>query len=187
MQKFFCDKCGEECTSKAASARKFEKLAKILDGETPLGLEVTPTYGGAIGTGGHICDECIPELLLLAAKTFKDSGAVAKQELIHADAKNHIAMKRILERQLDMANKRERSAELQLTEAAKCIADAEAQKIQDAERITALSAELTALQNKFNTMARIKAAAEKQLEEDIKNDPEYVQSVERRERLRISK
>jgi len=183
MLKYFCDRCGEQCSSTDSSARSFDKLATSKD-NFALGLEVTPTLKGERG-GSLICRECVPDLLILAAKTFTDSGVVAKQELMQADAKNHTAMKRILEQQLNVANKREKAAEQQILEAAQCIASAEEQKLADAEKIKVLEAQVTALQSKLDTAVRIKQAADKQLAEDVKGNPDYINAVERRERIRM--
>ena len=74
-----------------------------------------------------------------------------------------------------------------LVEVVQFIANAEKQRLADAETITALTIKFNALEQKYNIAARIKAGAEKQLFADSKDDPEYLMRVERRERLRMGK
>jgi hypothetical protein len=75
MIKTFCDNCGEEAS---VSAQRFEGLSQGLTG-FDVGLEVLLLVEKGTGPDHHICDECMPSLLIKAAKTFHTAVVVQEQ------------------------------------------------------------------------------------------------------------
>lgn len=179
MLKFFCDNCGNECKENSAAAHRFAELIG------PLGLEMVLVHGQEILPGHHICDECLPELLLRAASTFQSAKAVVRLNDANANAKKYLDLKSQLENELASVAKQEQAASLKQEEAEKLMAEADLQRQADADKISSVTAQLEALTTQFNTALRIKSGQKKQLEADIRDNSEYIQNIERRERIRM--
>ena len=71
MFKSLCDNCGEPAT---IVSKRFDKLTN------QLGLEVVLLHENVISGDHHICERCLPELLLTAAKSFTRGMYLFKQE-----------------------------------------------------------------------------------------------------------
>lgn len=183
MIKFFCDKCGGECNEAGSGTRRFEELAASGSGK-PLGFEITPTNDGVISQHNHLCNECVPELLIIAAKTFKRAAVITKQSELGSDAERFSALKETLHNQTLAASKKEKAAEEKIAAAELSIAQAQQQSKIDGETIAILHAQVSTLKMKFLSLEQRKAAAAIQDKIDRKESPEYIARVEKRERLR---
>lgn len=180
MLKAFCDSCGNECVGPKSGTRRFDVL------KNDLGFEVIPLRNAQVSQSNHVCDNCLSELLITAAKTFVKAPIVIASFAALSDAQKYATQQRVIKDKLDGASEKEKAAEAKLAEAKQFIADAERQKQVDDERIAVLSAQVRSLTARNNTEARLKLAAEAQAEIDAVDNPTYTENVQRRERLRAS-
>lgn len=185
MLKAFCDKCGEACGSENSSAKNFGSLLKGKN--VSVGLEVSPLYDGLKSGAGHICDECMPDLLFKAARTFSKAKCVAAFEESIENGASFITLKSDLDAQLAAVVKREKLAEAKLREAKEYISEADKQRKSDAERLNVLAAQIKNIQSVAETRNRQAAAAEAQNKIDHKENPEYVDRVKSRARIGMQK
>jgi len=178
MIKFFCNKCGAECTSHNSAVRTFSGLADAV------GLDVVPTLNGVQGAEGHVCEDCVPELLLIAAKQYPNFDTAAKQTLLIKEVTSTNKLGKALERRIEAADEREQAAKEKIAEAEKRIALADQQQREDTKTIEMLQAQVGALRAKLETAETMRLASAKQYAEE---NPAYLASMARRENLRTSK
>jgi hypothetical protein len=168
MMKSFCNRCGDEAKT----------TAKLFESEEPVLLEVIARSKEDISV--HICDGCLAELLMSAVETFPNTKTAVTYHSSLKDAQERDALLEevealkadkaklisesikadekasVLEKKLHIANEQ---LDVQIKLAQKAKVDAEA-------HIRKTTAEL------------------RQRAEDEKNDPEYIERVSRRERMR---
>ncbi len=185
MFKSFCDKCGNECADGKAASHRFDDLVKGAGHK--LGLSVTFTCDNEIGPKNHLCDECLPELLLAAAMTFDHSGAVTKLLSTSSEAKRFMATKQQIERRLEAVAKKEQGLDAALAEAQAQVDAIKRQNDQYKSHIDLLNTQIQSLTLKNADILRQRKAQREQLEIDKLENPEYLERVDRRERLRAGK
>ena len=181
MLKPFCDVCGTECDVNASGARAFD----VLSGR--VGVQVIPTFDGVQSPTNHVCINCIPNLLLAAAKTFEMASAVVELRVNSANASALDSFKRQLETKFADLAKLEKIANDQMKEAEVQIADAKDEKASYAEKLKVLEAQIQTAKNLTVEQRKRMLAASTQALIDLNDDPEAVESINKRERLRASK
>lgn len=185
MKKFFCDKCGLEAYESQSASRSFQSLHMKYEGDW-IGFEIIPTHNGVMDREVHVCDECFPQLLLQAVKTFAQSQAVTAQEAAELESKAFNLLKPALKKQLAAALEREREANHKMTEAHRYVMEANSQRLRDAETIVHLQQLVNALNLKIETERNREDFNEKQHDLDIENNPDYKAAISRRERIKTN-
>ena len=177
MLKPFCDVCGEPGNF---TTKRFPRLA------ANLGLDVTILFENAVGSNHHVCSECLPEMLLGAAKTFEEAKVIVKEKTALVDAVDYSNVKRKLAERTAILDTKERELWARLTDHNNELASIKKRAEDDANEIKVLKAQVETLKNSFETKVRQEIASRIQALSDEKEDPEYAARVKRRESIRAS-
>lgn len=181
MLKSFCDVCGNECDVSSSGAKVFENLID------KVGLQFLPVFDGVPSPTNHVCPDCTPNLLLKAAKTFEQAPLIIQ---LRANAEQAVVFSsnaKQLEKKLAELAELEKNADERMKEAEAQIADAKAEKASYVEKFKVLEAQIITKQNLTVDYRKQLLAASKQALIDLNDDPEAVESINKRERLRASK
>lgn len=180
MFRAFCDHCKSECDPKNSSTRHFERV------KGSIGLEIIPLYAGVVAKDCHICDDCVALILIEGASRYTKSKAVV--ELF--DAKNKAFQFERMNSSLEEARTSLDSEKKEITslieEAKACIDEAKALPSVEKEKIKLLEATIASLEARAEARIKRDAGAEAQLTSDEREYPEYVEKVNRRERIRAT-
>ena len=179
MLKAFCDCCGE---NGSMTSRQFANLHDV-DGEK-FGLEVRLLYNSQITPDHHICGECMPVLLLEAAKMFPESLIMKHVNAALIGSQDYNAAKRELIKRSEALTKKEQEIEATLEAALKKEKALKERATMDAERIAVLETQVQNIKATAELKIKQVLAAKKQEEIDSKENPDYVSNVKRREFLR---
>ena len=182
MLRTFCDNCGAPAS---LSARRFEGLSAA-DNGTKLGLDAVVTYGGAVVPDRHLCDECVVEFLITAAKSFAGSAAAAKHRSFLDTSVDQAKVAAKLDQKRSRLNALEAELTTKLTAVAARESEMQAKAADDARQIAVLTAQLGALRGSFEDRVRQAVAARTQEQADERDYPGYGESVRKREAARAS-
>jgi hypothetical protein len=169
MIKTFCDRCDNPA----------ETVSRIFTTDEAIQLEVIArSPQKAFQT--HICDNCLADLMIAAVETFQHTKTVASYHaaITTAAALEH-AQGDIVQLQNDKADLIKRASK-----AVDEVRDLEVKLVKANEQVVLLTDEARKAKVDASKFIKTKEAEIRQRIEDEKNDPEYVQAVERRERIR---
>ena len=182
MLRTFCDNCGAPAS---LSARRFEGLSAA-DNGTKLGLDAVVTYGGAVVPDRHLCDECVVEFLITAAKSFAGSAAAAKHRSFLDTSVDQAKVAAKLDQKRSRLDALEAELDTKLTAIAGRESAMETKVADDARQIAVLTAQIGVLRGTFEDRVRQAVAAEAQKKVDMAEEPDFVERVRRREAARAA-
>lgn len=187
MLKPFCDMCDKSCSHDGTQTRRFERLAGSEDGEKSIGIDIVFIFDGVYASDRHVCNSCMFKLVLAMAKSHPESvlavqlGTIAKRD---EQGKSRTAQLSVLEVELNARESRVKESEARF-------ADFDKQLIERDVKVEAASEEVKQLKQQLGIAIRREAEVVKRMTaefqqriRDMKDYPEYVESTNKREKLR---
>lgn len=185
MLRHFCDLCGMECKSDSSGSRAFDDLESVSPGKY-VGLNITPTVCGRVDQNNNICDMCLGALFVAALNSIPNVKASKHFKAVSAKTEDLDRQQAELRTRFGVVSKREKEAEEKITVAEQLVASKDAELASAANTVAVLQAQLRALTQQLQAVTKQTKAQEIQLEIDKREDPGYVERVQRRERIRAS-
>lgn len=180
MLKAFCDLCKAECDLQKSGTRRFETIKGFL------GFELIQLSGSKPSTG-HLCNDCVSELLVLAALRNASSPTAKNYTRKSLLADEFLAKQKEFESEL--AQVRSDAAKIRqiARQADEALTEIQNSPKEGAEKIKVLTAQVEALTQRTQQKETQEKAAQAQVQADAKDYPEYIDATKRRERIRASK
>ena len=182
MIKYFCDVCDGPA---GAPSRRIDELRRT-EGDNSIGLDVVLTVNGVVSPEQHVCDDCVAELLLTAARRYDNAPVIVRQKTVLDGSVDYAKLKQRIEARELALVKREKETDKIAHDARTIAAAAKKRGEEDAAKIALLEAKIIALDAGVEDRIRREVATRDQARIDARDNAEAVAAVARREAIRAS-
>lgn len=183
MLDYLCDSCGARCKPSKCGTRSFSSILS----KNSMGFDTTPTKSGVVDQNNFLCDECFASALVLAAKSLFNTSEGKRLNDFDLLIQKLAKSEKELSDKVEKVETASAEAEAKLQKAQQFVEDSKSALEAADAKIAYMEAQVKAYKLKAEATLRQRANEEKQLEIDKRENPEFVERVERRERLRASK